>query len=98
MKHSSRRYPKWMAGWPEAGNLSPTECFQQGLFGAYAAYQAYVLEYDGVSLYPLMVGTPETQYLYMERDQKISQTQGSVAVRTDRISLGAGGRIPPTAQ
>ena len=77
----------WLA---EAGNLSPTECFQQGLFGAYAAYQAYVLEYDGVSLYPLMVGTPETQYLYMERDQKISQTQGSVAVRTDRISLGAG--------
>ncbi|MDG1252763.1 MAG: hypothetical protein P8N56_03710 [Schleiferiaceae bacterium] len=77
----------WLA---QAGDLSPTDCFQQGLYGPYAAYQAYVLEYDGLSLYPLMTGKPDVQYLYLERDQRISQTQGSVAVRTDHISLGAG--------
>jgi len=77
----------WLA---QAGSLSPSECFQQGLYGPYAAYQAYVLEYDGLSMYPLMVGTPDVQALYLQRDQKISQTQGSVAVRTDKISLGAG--------
>ncbi len=77
----------WLA---EAGTLSPSECFQQGLYGPYAAYQAYVLEYDGLSLYPLMAGTPDVQSLYLEREQKKSQTQGSVAVRTDKISLGAG--------
>lgn len=77
----------WLA---EAGNLSPTECFQQGLYGPYAAYQAYVLEYDGSALYPLMSGIPDVQYLYLQRDQKISQTQGSLAVRTEQIVLGAG--------
>ncbi len=78
---------KWLE---EAGNLSPTECFQQGLYGPYAAYQAYVLEYDGIALYPLMTGSPDIQYLYLQRDQKISQTQGSVAVRTEQVVLGAG--------
>ena len=77
----------WLA---QAGNLSPTDCFQQGLYGPYAAYQAYVLEYDGLTLYPLMTGTPDVQSLYLERDQKMSQTQGSIAVRTENISLGAG--------
>lgn len=77
----------WLA---QAGNLSPTDCFQQGLYGPYAAYQAYVLEYDGLTLYPLLTGTPDVQSLYLERDQKMSQTQGSIAVRTENISMGAG--------
>ena len=77
----------WLA---QAGSLSPSECFQQGLYGPYAAYQAYVLEYDGTSLFPLMLGTPDIQSVYFERDHKMSQTQGSVAVRTEYLSIGAG--------
>ena len=75
----------WLA---QAGNRSPDECFNEGLYGPYAAYQAYVLEYDGQNLYPIMLGDPSLRSMSFTRSSVQNQVQGSVAVRTNRISFG----------